>query len=79
MNRSLSQRSADDGRYIQTTRVPMLHFQPSLPRLPIPSLADTCSRYLEAVAPVTSPENLSRTQTAVADFLREGEGEVKMV
>lgn len=56
----------------------MLHFQPSLPRLPIPSLQDTCTRYLNALAPVTSPEQLSRTQSIVAEFGREGgEGEGK--
>ena len=63
-------------RYIQTTRVPTLHFQPSLPRLPIPRLEDTCSRYLDALTPVTTDEQLSGTRSVVAKFLREGgEGE----
>ena len=54
----------------------MLHFQPSLPRLPIPKLSDTCTRYLDAVRPVTSSEVFSRTETVVTDFLRDGgEGE----
>jgi carnitine O-palmitoyltransferase 2 len=64
-------------RYIQTTRVPTLHFQPSLPRLPIPKLEDTCSRYLDALTPVTSDEQLSRTRSIVAEFRRAGgEGEI---
>ena len=50
----------------------MLHFQPSLPRLPIPKLEDTCSRYLDAVAPVTSLEQFSKTEALVAEFLQEG-------
>ena len=67
---------ANDGRYIQTTRLPMRHFQPSLPRLPIPKLTDTCSRYLDALRPVVSSEQFSRTQSIVAEFSKEGgEGE----
>lgn len=64
--------TSEDERYIQTTRVPTLHFQPSLPRLPIPGLKDTCTRYLDALAPVTSPEQFSRTQSIVSDFGGEG-------
>ena len=73
---SCSQNSND--RYIQTTRVPTLHFQPSLPRLPIPKLQDSCTRYVDALRPVVSSEQLSRTQAIVADFSREGgDGEGK--
>ena len=60
-------------RYIQRSRVPMLHFQPSLPRLPIPKLSETCSRYLDSVKPVTSSQEVySRTEAAVNEFLVEG-------
>ena len=59
-------------RYIQRTRVPTLHFQPSLPRLPIPRLEDTCSRYLDALIPVTTDEQLSKTRSIVAEFRRVG-------
>ena len=50
----------------------MLHFQPSLPRLPIPKLTDTCSRYLDALKPVTSCEQFNRTQTIVTEFAKQG-------
>ena len=73
-NYFLSSSSAD--YYIQKTRVPMLHFQPSLPRLPIPKLTDTCSRYLDAVEPVTTCEQFIRTQNIVNEFVKQdGEGE----
>lgn len=73
----VSSQFSDAGeRYIQRTRVPMLHFQPSLPRLPIPKLTDTCARYLESLGPVSSADQFSRTQSIVSEFLKEGgEGE----
>lgn len=65
-----------DERYIQYSKVPTLHFQPSLPRLPIPKLADTCRRYLAALQPLVPPEQYHQTKTIVEDFMREGgEGE----
>lgn len=42
----------DDYQYLHRGQIPMLHFQRSLPRLPIPKLEDTCRRYLAAVRPL---------------------------
>ena len=69
----------EEQRYIQTSRVPTLHFQPSLPRLKIPVLADTCQRYLDAVRPVVSSDQFRTTEAIVREFGREGgvgEGEL---
>lgn len=46
-----------------------MHFQPSLPRLPIPKLEDTCRRYLNAQKPLLSKEQLEKTEKYVNEFL----------
>ncbi|XP_076750877.1 carnitine palmitoyltransferase 2 isoform X2 [Xylocopa sonorina] len=46
-----------------------MHFQPSLPRLPIPKLEDTCKRYLNAQRPLLSKDQLEKTSTYVNQFL----------
>ncbi|CAL7946660.1 unnamed protein product [Xylocopa violacea] len=46
-----------------------MHFQPSLPRLPIPKLEDTCKRYLNAQRPLLSKDQLETTATYVNQFL----------
>lgn len=59
-----------------------MHFQPSLPRLPIPKLSDTCRRYLAALRPVVSEDQLEETKRLVEEFGREGgdgEGELAML
>lgn len=40
-----------------------------LPTLPIPEVGETCERYLAAVAPLLSADELERTRAAVAAFL----------
>lgn len=47
--------------------------QDSLPKLPIPDLEATCSRYLEALEPLQNSREHRDTQRAVKEFLR-GEG-----
>lgn len=42
----------DDYQYLQRGQIPMLHFQRSLPRLPIPKLDQTCTRFLASVRPL---------------------------
>ncbi|PSN55812.1 hypothetical protein C0J52_02486 [Blattella germanica] len=65
--------TTDDYQYLQKSRVPMMHFQASLPRLPIPELEKTCDRYLAALQPILSPQEYSRTQAIVSEF-RNGDG-----
>jgi hypothetical protein len=43
-------------------------FQSSLPKLPIPSLEQTCKLYLEIVTPLLSQQEIEQTQAAVEEF-----------
>lgn len=71
--------SSSRDRYIQYSKVPTLHYQASLPRLPIPKLADSCSRYLKAVRPILNDEKYLQTEKHVAEFQRPGgSGECKL-
>lgn len=66
---------SDNERYLHKSKVPTMHFQPSLPRLPIPSLEETCQRYLNAQLPLLDPTHFEDTQKLVANFqLEEGKG-----
>ncbi|KAK4319843.1 hypothetical protein Pmani_009258 [Petrolisthes manimaculis] len=48
---------------------PMLYsYQGSLPRLPLPALKDTMSRYLRSVRPLMDDENYTRMEGLVKDF-----------
>ncbi|XP_076376106.1 carnitine O-palmitoyltransferase whd isoform X2 [Megalopta genalis] len=48
---------------------PMLYsFQGSLPRLPLPSVADTMQRYLRSVRPLLDDENYARMETLANEF-----------
>ena len=40
-----------------------------LPRVPLPTLQDSCRRFLEWCAPLLTAEELAQTEAAVADFL----------
>ncbi|MGK4596295.1 choline/carnitine O-acyltransferase [Amycolatopsis sp. w19] len=44
----------------------------SLPRVPVPSLEDTCRRFLEWCSPLLTPGELAETEGAVTEFLAEG-------
>ena len=75
--RSLGDVSAgSEERYIQYSRVPTDHFQPGLPRLPIPMLEQTLDRYLAALRPVCSDEEYQQSQGAVEEFKKDGQGTV---
>ena len=56
---------------------PMLRFQESLPKLPVPTLKETVDRYLKSVHPLLSQSEFEDTRKAVADFVRPGgQGEI---
>ena len=42
--------------------------QSTLPRLPIPSLQDTLSKYLKTLSPLLSPKELSHSTTLIQEF-----------
>lgn len=45
-----------------------------LPKLPIPKLEDTCSRYLRALEGLQEEDEHAKTKAIVEDFLASGEG-----
>lgn len=59
---------SDDYQYWQKSKIPSLHFQPSLPRLPIPKLESTCERYLSAQKPLLIAEAFRKTEDNVKQF-----------
>jgi carnitine O-acetyltransferase len=50
----------------------MLRYESSLPKLPVPSLAQTAAKYLKSVHPLLSTEDFFRTETAVREFVKPG-------
>ena len=57
------------GYAIDPEETPMLRYQASLPKLPVPTLESTCAKYLETVQPLLSPADYAKTQSSVASFL----------
>ena len=57
------------GYAIDPAEPPMLRYQASLPRLPVPTLESTCAKYLESVQPLLTPEDYTKTQSSVSSFL----------
>lgn len=58
-------RSCENYQFLERSKVPTLHFQKSLPRLPIPELSKTCQRYLAAQTPILSADELAETTKLV--------------
>ncbi|KIY45195.1 acyltransferase ChoActase/COT/CPT [Fistulina hepatica ATCC 64428] len=48
---------------------PMLRYQASLPRLPVPSLSSTATKYLETVRPHLTSEEYAHTESVVNAFV----------
>jgi len=59
-----------DQPYLQRSTIPTYHFQKSLPRLPIPSLEHTVERYISAVSPLLSGQELDSTKKVASEFLK---------
>ncbi|KAK1938070.1 Carnitine O-acetyltransferase [Phytophthora citrophthora] len=57
---------------LEDASLPLYRFQRDLPRLPVPSLADTVALYLETLKPLTSPGEFTRAKELAAAFLRPG-------
>lgn len=51
---------------------PMLRFQESLPKLPVPSLEETAARYIKTLQPLLSESEFSASRAAVDDFIKPG-------
>lgn len=61
-------RSDDFYQFIQKSIIPTMHFQQSLPRLPVPELKLTCQRYLKAQQPLLSKDDYLKTKENVENF-----------
>ena len=55
--------------FLQNSIIPTMHFQTSLPRLPIPKLEDSCQRYLMSQKPLLTPEEYEQTKQMTENFL----------
>ncbi|CAI2177916.1 1965_t:CDS:10 [Funneliformis geosporum] len=51
---------------------PMLRYQKSLPKLPVPALKDTLEKYLKSVRPFVNSEEFAKTEAAVIEFQKPG-------
>ena len=60
---------------LHESRIPTLHFQDSLPKLPVPKLHDSMRRLLYFAEPLLSKAELEETWRLAADFEYGGEGE----
>ena len=64
------------GYAVDASAGPMLRFEASLPRLPVPPLSSTAAKYLETVKPHLTAEEYSATQAAVNTFLNSDQAKV---
>lgn len=60
--------SSGRGEYLQHSVVPTMHYQDSLPRLPIPKLEDTVRRYLSAQKPLLDDSQFRKTEQICKSF-----------
>ncbi|KAG9257555.1 acyltransferase ChoActase/COT/CPT [Emericellopsis atlantica] len=51
---------------------PMLRYQESLPKLPVPTLEETAKRYLKTLHPLLSQSEFEKSQKAVQEFVKPG-------
>ncbi|KAK7056966.1 Carnitine O-acetyltransferase mitochondrial [Paramarasmius palmivorus] len=65
----MSSETPPPGYSIDPKAGPMLRYQASLPRLPVPSLASTASKYLDTVRPHVSDAEYKKTESIVNEFI----------
>lgn len=73
LKKNLISKEYADYQFIQKSKIPTMHFQQSLPRLPIPKLDLTCERYLASQSPLLIEEAYHKTEYNVNQF-RSGAG-----
>ncbi|PTD12093.1 Carnitine O-acetyltransferase, mitochondrial [Fusarium culmorum] len=65
--------SSSSSSYVENhSKGPMLRWQDSLPRLPVPTLEETASRYLKTLHPLLSASEYEASKKAVDEFVRPG-------
>uniref|UniRef100_A0A3Q4BHM0 Carnitine O-palmitoyltransferase 2, mitochondrial n=1 Tax=Mola mola TaxID=94237 RepID=A0A3Q4BHM0_MOLML len=62
-------KKVSSGEYLHQSVVPTMHYQKSLPRLPVPKLEDTIRRYLAAQRPLLDDDQFRKTEKNAEDFL----------
>uniref|UniRef100_A0A673B3S4 Choline/carnitine acyltransferase domain-containing protein n=1 Tax=Sphaeramia orbicularis TaxID=375764 RepID=A0A673B3S4_9TELE len=65
--------SSKPSEYLHRSVVPSMHYQKSLPRLPVPKLEDTIRRYLAAQRPLLDDDQFRTTEKLAEDF-KNGDG-----
>ncbi|POS82940.1 acyltransferase ChoActase/COT/CPT [Erysiphe pulchra] len=65
-------RRANSSIATESSKRRMLQFEDSLPKLPVPSLEETATRYLKSVHPLLSASEYESTAKAVHDFIEPG-------
>lgn len=62
-----------DYQYLQRSKIPTMHFQKSLPRLPIPELSKSGERYMYAIKPLLTSDQYSEAERRTNEFVgKEG-------
>uniref|UniRef100_UPI0037E944AA carnitine O-palmitoyltransferase 2, mitochondrial n=1 Tax=Semicossyphus pulcher TaxID=241346 RepID=UPI0037E944AA len=67
--RNYSSNKGSSCDYLHQSLVPSMHYQKSLPRLPVPKLEDTIKRYLAAQRPLLDDDQFKTTEKLAQDFL----------
>ena len=62
----------DQGYREDNSKGPMLRFEDSLPRLPVPTLEETSKRYLKSVHPLLNRSEYESTKKVVEAFVKSG-------
>lgn len=63
-----------DYQYLEKSILPTMKFQKSLPRLPIPKLDKTISRYLSALEPIIQDKDQYNNTVKIANEFKDKEG-----
>ncbi|XP_028260185.1 carnitine O-palmitoyltransferase 2, mitochondrial [Parambassis ranga] len=66
--RRYSSKKGSSSEYLHQSVVPSMHYQKSLPRLPIPKLEETIRRYLAAQRPLLTDDQFRTTEKHAQDF-----------
>ncbi|RDX49945.1 acyltransferase ChoActase/COT/CPT [Lentinus brumalis] len=77
LNTSAPRKSGVPPGYVaDPSKGPMLRYEASLPKLPVPPLSSTAAKYLETVEPHVTKEQFAKTQAAVHKFLNSEQAKV---
>ena len=61
--------SSVKNNYLHETNIPTYYFQDSLPKIPIPPLEDTVTRFLASAKPLLTEEEFENTSNIANEFL----------